>query len=206
MSEEIPYVGETVWERGTSVEISNAEEWAPLFALNRNWVRTGISFTYNGPDTLNVGRRSIETFQLMWNNAYPDAPIPVSGRFDAATQVATEQAFASGLVFSGLCAPPASSGSFDQEALLLVIIVPSAALGFLVFLLVTCMTIYFRSHTPFDGGGGRSVVKSPDVPDDLHNSVEDTSVLSEYARSELDTKDEEVTREEDATSGIWQDE
>jgi hypothetical protein len=203
VSEEVPYVGTTVWERGATVELANADDWAAAFAANPSWTRVGLSFTYSGPDTLDAGTRAIQTFQLMWNVAFPDATVATTGRFDSKTQVATEQAAASGIVFSGLCSGAPANRSYDQVALLLIIIVPLAVLGFLVFVFVVGMQLFFGSQTPFDGGGGKSVLAPLYLPETLHNSVEDTSVLSEYARSD-EGEDDTTKAEEDETSGIWE--
>ncbi len=59
------YVGTTAWEQGATVTLDNADEWAPLFARFSLWTRSGSSFVYDGADTLDVGRRDVETFQLM---------------------------------------------------------------------------------------------------------------------------------------------
>lgn len=202
----VGYVGTTVHELGESVVLSNADEWSAYFDPSK-WRRVGNTFTYIGPDVLNAGRRTIETFQLMWSTAFPSDRIAVNGVFDSDTQIRAEQALAGGIVFPGLCGVVADSG-WNQTALMLTILVPVV---FLCFYFLGLMLYHSRmdaSRTPFDsrvaGEDSRTTFSQLQLPDgDLHNSVENTTDLSEYAKS---TEPEDDATTDGATSGIWDDE
>ncbi len=220
------YVGTTAWEQGATVTLDNAEEWAPLFARTLTWTRFGNSFVYDGPDTLDVGRRDVETFQLMstlfgenvqrkafihllQNSTFavPEVPLIPSGVFDSSTQLAAEQAPANGMVFGGLCPGSAAREGLEPQAtLLLVIALPMVVLAGLLMLLVAVMSALQGAITPFDGGGGSRSDPQLELPEVLYNSVEDTSALSEYALSEgeLPSRDGDAATAE-ASEGIWGD-
>ena len=76
----------------------------------------------------------------------------------------------------------------------------------IMILLGTYQTMYLRARTPFDGRGG-DMSKAHPLPlpnvDDLYNSVENTTDLSEYAQTSSHAEDDGWTT--DATSGIWED-
>jgi hypothetical protein len=201
-TQEQPYVGTTVGELGYSVVVANAAEWAPLFAASNVWNRVGNTFTYTGPDVLNVGTRMIETFQRMWNGANPWDEIPITGIFDSQTQIRAEQAVVTGLVFGGFCINNVVADHWDQNSLLLIILVPMATFSFLLFVYLFLILPMFEAFTPIDGGGSQSGKPAPlELPEgDLHNSVENTTDLSSYARTT--SIDEELTTEQ--SSGIWQ--
>lgn len=133
-----------------------------------------------------------------------------TGEFDSATQVAAEQAASSGLVFSGLCRG-GGGGMDEQTSLLLAVLVPLVAAALLLLLFAALLAALQDAHTPFDGGSGSGAALGEpalELPEQLFNSVEDTSALSEYARSEAArSRDHEEATAADAseTSGIWAD-
>jgi hypothetical protein len=69
VAESQPYVGASPFGEGSSVEVANADEWAAFFDAAGAWQRVGRRFTYAGPDALHAGRRTLQTFQLMWSSA-----------------------------------------------------------------------------------------------------------------------------------------
>lgn len=214
-TEAAPYVGTTLHEKGASVTVLDADSWAPLFVATGVWRRSAAdTFTYQGPDTLDLGRRTVDTFQRMWNDAYPWDPIsaPTPGVFDTATQARLERALVAGIREARLCATVGESNSFDSAAIALVILVPmlTAACGLALYLWL--MGSLFGSRTPFDTGSAKEAA----LPDglgaptpaglSLGNSVEDTSALSEYAESTLDRSGDDTAaaeEEEEEDSGIW---
>ena len=68
VGESQPYVGASPFGAGSSLELQNADEWGPAFAAAGAWQRFGSRFTYIGPDALEAGRRTVQTFQLMWSS------------------------------------------------------------------------------------------------------------------------------------------
>jgi hypothetical protein len=139
----------------------------------------------------------------------PDAPVAATGEFDSETQVAAEQAASSGIVFPGLCRLE-QSGVDPQGSLALVIAVPMAATAVMLLLLTGLLAVLQDARTPFDGGSGSGAALGDpalELPEDLYNSVEDTSALSEYARSDAERSrnDEATAADASETSGIWAD-
>jgi hypothetical protein len=139
----------------------------------------------------------------------PEAPVAATGQFDSETQVAAEQAASTGIVFPGLCR--LQQDTVDaQGSLALAIAVPMAAAAAALVLLAGLTALLQDARTPFDGGsGGGAALGDPalELPEELYNSVEDTSALSEYARSDAERSRNDKATAVDAseTSGIWAD-
>ena len=203
--DEVPYVGTTTQERGASIVLANADVWAPFFATSSSWTRIDDTFTYVGPDVLDVSRRMLETFQIMWTVAFPTDPIAPTGSFDTETQLRVEQALTSGITFPGLCSSVISGPLSDDTVLMLVLLVPMSSLVAIVALLMLYQNWSQTARTPFDtrrdGSDEKQVLELPEG--DLHNSVENSTDLSEYARSTTSNGEDGWTTE--ATSGIWDD-
>ena len=202
-----PYVGQTANEEGNTVTIVNAAAWEPFFAAEGGWTRSDNSFTYTGTLSINFGRRTIETFQLLWNQAFPFDAIPVTSEFDGTTQNRVEQAYIIGFSDAALCRSNQSTlNNPNDVALLTVILAPILFASLSLMLFLWYRTDFFKAATPLDGNKGNMEPGKPFIiPEpNFQNSVEDTTALSSYASTtpEISLNDEEG-EDDDETSGIW---
>lgn len=112
-------------QNGLSVDLNDAGYWSPLmraYGWEDNLPTDRPHFDYVLAEDVGLARLSLFAFQALHNRNRPDAPLPLSGEFDAATEAALGDAliggFAEGLCEGGVAPPepPAFGGPTVAQA------------------------------------------------------------------------------------------